>query len=79
MNTPTPTPEMLELLKDLADVLEKHNGGLTYTTSDDGIHVTQGEDWESRVCIEWPYNGNLSRLRQIIQANSQTNRPNGSV
>lgn len=69
MNTPTPTPEMLELLKDLADVLEKHNGGLTYTTSDDGIHVTQGENWESRVCIEWPYNGNVSRLRQIIQAN----------
>ena len=67
------TPEMLELLKDLADVLEKHDGGLTYTTSDDGIHVTQGDDWKTRVCIEWPSNGNVSRLREIIQANSQIN------
>jgi hypothetical protein len=64
-------PEMLELLKDLADVLEKHAGGLTYTTSDNGIHVTQGEDWKSRVCIEWPSNGNVSEIRRIIQANSE--------
>lgn len=67
-------PEMLELLKDIADVLEKHDGGLTYTTSDDGIHVTQGEDWKSRVCIEWPRNGNVSRLRQIITANAELSR-----
>jgi hypothetical protein len=63
------TTEMLELLKDLADVLEKHSGGLTYTTYDDGIYVTQGENCKTRVCIEWPFNGNVSRLRQIIQAN----------
>ncbi len=66
---------MLELLKDLADVLEKHAGGLIYTTSDDGIHVTQGEDWKSRVCIKWPSNGNVSEIRRIIQANSQAQPP----
>lgn len=37
----TPTPEMLELLKDLADVLKKHNGGLTYATSDDAETTTK--------------------------------------
>jgi len=63
------TTEMLELLKDLADVLEKHAGGLTYTMADDGVYVTQGEEWKTRVCIEWPFNGNVSRLRQIIHSN----------
>jgi hypothetical protein len=69
------TPEMLELLKDLADMLEKHSGGLTYTTSDDGIHVTQGDDWKSRVRIGWPSNGNVSEIRRIIQANSVIPKP----
>ena len=64
-------PEMLELLKDLADVLEKHAGGLTYTQADDGIHVTQGEEWGRCVCIEWPSNGNVSEIRKIIQANTE--------
>lgn len=62
-------PEMIKLLKDLADVLEKHAGGLAYTTSDDGIHVTINDDWKSKVCIEWPCNGNVSRIREIIEAN----------
>lgn len=64
---------MLELLKDLAYVLEKHNGGLTYTTADDGVHVTLGSNWSaaSRVCIEWPSGGDVSRLREIIQANAE--------
>lgn len=62
-------PEMLELLKDLADVLEKHKGGLSYTTSDDGVHVTHGEQWGRGVCIEWPSNGNVSEIRRIIKAN----------
>lgn len=68
------TQEMLELLKDLADVLEKHDGGLTYTTSDDGIHVTQGEECGRGVCIEWPSNGNVSEIRRIIQANISSNQ-----
>lgn len=34
---------MLDLLKDLADVLERHKGGLTYTTSDNGVHVSINE------------------------------------
>jgi hypothetical protein len=58
--------EMLELLKDLADVLEKHKGGLHYTTSDNGIHVTQNDDYKKSICIEWPSNGNVSALRRII-------------
>ena len=63
-------PEMLELLKDLADVLEKHRGGLSCTTSDDGIHVSIGDNWHERgVCIGWPQGGNVSELRRIIQAN----------
>ena len=61
--------EMIEFLKDLADVLEKHKGGLTYTTNDDGIHVTIGEDWKTKVCIEWPMNGNVSNIRRIIEQN----------
>ena len=64
-------PEMIALLKDLADVLEKHQGGLTYTTNDDGIHVTLADDWNDRVCIEWPSHGNVSRIRAIISANDQ--------
>lgn len=61
-------PEMLALLKDLADVLEKHSGGLTYTNRDDGVHVTQGHDGHHRACIGWPENGNCERLRSIIEA-----------
>jgi hypothetical protein len=63
------TPKMLALLKDLADVLEKHAGGLHYTKADDGIHVTQGGDWTS-ICIKWPRNGNCQSLRKIIENNS---------
>ena len=59
---------MLELLKDLADVLEKHVGGLSYTDNDDGIHVSIGESWDERgICIGWPQNGNVSELRRIIR------------
>ena len=64
------TQEMIELLKDLADVLEKHNGGLSYTTDDDGIYVSIGEGWKGAVCIKWPQNGNVSRLLEIIEANA---------
>ena len=65
------TPEMIELLKDLADVLEKHKGGLSYTTDDDGVHVTIDNDWRrgKRVCIGWPADGNVSEIRRIIFAN----------
>lgn len=57
---------MLELLKDLADVLEKHKGGLHYTTADDGIRVTQGLVYKPSVCIKWPFDGNVDSLRSII-------------
>ncbi len=38
---------MIALLKDLADVLEKHKGGLTYMSNDCGIYVTQGENMKT--------------------------------
>jgi len=63
--------KMLELLKDLADVLEKHSGGLTYTSDDDGIHLTIGEEWNDRICIGWPDNGHVSKMRSIIQSSQQ--------
>ena len=63
--------KMLELLKDLADVLEKHNGGLTYNYDDDGVHVTIGEEWDDRICIGFPDNGDVSKMRNIIQYNQQ--------
>ena len=60
------TKQMVELLKDLADVLEKHKGGLHYTTADDGIRVTQGLVYKPSVCINWPFDGNVDTLRSII-------------
>lgn len=63
-------PEMIKLLKDLADVLERHAGGLTCTTAENGIYVTVGDDWNAKVCIDWPHNGNVSRIWEIIEANS---------
>jgi len=67
-------PELLELLKELADVLEKHAGGLSYKMYD-GIYVSVGEGWRDEVCIEWPQNGNVSRLREIIQDNVPAQTP----
>ncbi len=65
-------PEMMELLKDLAAVLEKHQGGLSYTNRDDGIHVHLGEDCKTNVCIGWPMCGNVTELRQIIKADAES-------
>ncbi len=60
---------MFNFLSDLADVLEKHNGGLTYTSRDDGIHVFVGdispENWKTKICIGYPNNGN-SDIRSIL-------------
>lgn len=64
-------PELIELLKDLADALEKHGGGLSYKTSDNGIYVSIGEDWKNDVCIGWPMCGNVKELRRIIEANTE--------
>jgi hypothetical protein len=61
-------PELINLLTDLADVLEKHMGGLYYKTSDDGIYVSVDEDWENDVCIGWPMSGNVKEIRRIIGA-----------
>lgn len=58
--------QMNEFLKDLADVLEKHNGGLSYTNADDGIRAYVGDIWNGSVNIGWPMNGNTQDIRQMI-------------
>jgi len=58
--------QMNEFLKDLADVLEKHNAGLGYTTSDDGVHAYVGENWDGSVSIGWPMCGNVKEIRKMI-------------
>jgi hypothetical protein len=66
-------PEMIAFLKDLADVLKKHKGGLTYLTSDDGIYVyledrlTRAE----RVCIGFPSNGSVCDIETILKNHKQ--------
>ena len=66
-------PKMLQLLTALADVLEKYQGGLTYTSNDDGVHATIDGDWKNKVCIEWPSNGNVVLLRDIVDHNTPNN------
>ena len=59
---------MKALLSDLADVLEKHDGGLGYTTADDGVHVYIGSDVPcQKACIEWPTNGNVTYIRKLLK------------
>ena len=56
--------QFIAFLEELADVIEKHNGGITYTRSDDGIHVTQGAE---SVCVGWPDDGDASEIRELIK------------
>lgn len=58
--------EMIDFLKDLADVLEKHSGGLIYTCADNGIYCTLNEEYDKRICIGFPMNGNVGEIRRII-------------
>lgn len=48
--------KIIAFLEDLADVIEKHQGGLVYTTRDDGIYVTVGDNYD-KVNIGYPHNG----------------------
>jgi hypothetical protein len=61
--------EMFNFLSDLADVLEKHNGGLTYTSNDDGIYAMMGEftpeSWKNKINIGYPSDGS-SEIRGIL-------------
>ena len=59
-------PEMFEFLKDLADVLEKHKGGLLYTTRDDGVYAMIEDRYSQKVCIGWPCDGKMIELRKIL-------------
>lgn len=58
------TQEMINLLKDLADVLEKHRGGLRSTRDNDGVHVDL-VGCES-VVIGFPQDGDVLELQAII-------------
>lgn len=58
---------MREFIKDLAAVLKKHKGGLHYTTDDDGVHLTVGNDWDNDISIGWPSEGNIANLEQILK------------
>lgn len=59
--------KFIPLLKDLADVLEKHSAGLTYTVMDDGVHVTMGDDgWNNKIRIGFISNGDVSHIREVI-------------
>lgn len=62
---------MSDFLNDLADVLEKHNGGILYTQADDGIYVMQGEDNKKKYWIGFPYNGRVADCRRVA-ANLKT-------
>jgi hypothetical protein len=58
--------KMIQLLKDLAKVLEKHKAGLTYTSKDDGVHVVLDGDWSNKVCIGFVDSGDVSQIMAII-------------
>ena len=58
--------EMKALLSDLADVIERHNAGLGYTTDDDGIHVMIGGWGNESVCIGFPQSGSAYYIRSMI-------------
>jgi len=64
-------PKLLALLKDLADVIEKHDAELYYTNDDDGIHVGVGVKKGDSCCIGWPEDGDVSEIRQIIEDNTK--------
>lgn len=53
-------------IRDLAPVLEKHKAGLFYTNSDDGIHVSLGDSYETVVNIGWPTNGKSKEIDLLL-------------
>lgn len=57
--------QMKLFLDDLADVLEKHGAGLTYTSRDDGIYAYLGDCYKNKICIGFPCNGQ-SDIREIL-------------
>lgn len=58
--------EMIAFLSDLADVIERHKGGIAYTVRDDGVYATLNGCWVSKVNIGWPSNGDVSKIRRVI-------------
>jgi hypothetical protein len=56
--------EMKAFLRGLSELLERHQAGITYTTADDGIHITIGEE---RVNIGFPDDGDTSGVIEAIK------------
>ncbi len=76
----------LEFLRDLADVLEKHKGGIDFVSdsasNEIGFYVTQGggwDAWKSKVWIGWPENGNSEIGSAIKILEARLDDPNEDV
>lgn len=61
--------KLVAFLQDLCAVLEKHNGGLTYTADDDGVraYVSSWRAGNTDVSIGWPRYGNTSEIKATIK------------
>ena len=57
----TPTPEMKAFLRDLADLMEKHNVKELYVTEDDGGFYPTVEGLEVEIESAWDNEGELTR------------------
>ena len=65
------TEQMRAFLTDLAEVLERHKGGLCYTTDDDGVHAElendKGQFVIEGVCIGFPRGGDVREIRELLK------------
>ena len=57
---------MKSLLIDLADLVERHRAGFSYTVDDDGIWLTIGEICQESICIGFPDGGDASYIRSLV-------------
>ena len=60
--------DIIAFIRDLAPVLEKHKAGLFYTTDDNGIHVSLGDNYRTAANIGWPANGRSPEIDRILSA-----------
>ena len=58
-------PAMILFLIDLQAVLEKHSGGFTLSSKQEGILATIKGDWDTKVNIGYPSNGKFD-LHTIV-------------
>ena len=73
--------QLAAFIRDLAPVLEKHKAGFFYTTDDNGIHVSLGDNFRTLANIGWPTNGKSKEIDHLLSlanveirhANTKTN------